>query len=283
MFITSTAERTLYTGQIMAKLLKPSALLRVRKVALCLRASDELYRSGRRLDMRFFPLGPDSAAAVAEFNPDLLIAPSQVLLALAAAHKLPDLKHLYYGAETLNDIERAFITDRLGVRPDPIYQATEGFLGAPCRQGTLHLNEDTLIVEREPLPGGRFRPIVTDLLRRTQAVVRLRLDDILEPTTCLCGSIRAAVRPVEGRVQDIWCWSDRQVFPREVEDHLAPLIPADHPWVATGHPNGIRLACRNEHAPRLAEALFVFGQPVEHVEYRADMDFPKRRHVRWQA
>ncbi|MDV6330629.1 cell division protein FtsA [Asticcacaulis sp. 201] len=281
MFITSPTERALYTGQIMAKLLKPSALLRVRKVALCLRASDELYRSAGRLDMRFFPLGPDSAAAIAEFNPDLLIAPSQVLLALASAHKLPDLKHLYYGAETLNDTERAFIGDRLGVRPDPIYQATEGFLGAPCRLGTLHLNEDALIIERDPLPGGRFRPIVTDLLRRTQAIVRLRLDDVLEPTTCLCGSARAAVRPVEGRIQDIWRWSDQQVFPRDVENRMAPLIPADHPWVATGHPKGVRLACRKADASRLAEALSVFGQPVEHVEYRADMDFPKRRHVRW--
>lgn len=280
LFITSARERAAYTGQIMAKLLSPKQLLSVRRVAVCLRAPNELYRAGR-LDLRFFPLGRDSAKSISAFAPDLVIAPSQVLLALAKAGHQPSLKHVFYGAETLNEIERAFITQRLGIRPDPIYQATEGFLGAPCQLGTLHLNEDSLRVEADWLDETRFRPIVTDLLRRTQAVVRLRLDDILQKTECACGSPLTAVMPVEGRIQDIWRW-ERPVYPREVEDLLAPLIPADHPWIAEASQTDIHLACLDEDAPALCNALKVFGKPIRQQPYRAERDYPKRRHVRWK-
>ncbi|ESQ88678.1 hypothetical protein [Asticcacaulis benevestitus] len=280
LFVTSAQERATYTGQIMAKLLSPLQLLSVRRVAVCLRAPNALYKAGR-IDLRFFPLGADSAEQIAAFSPDLVIAPPQVLLSLAKAGRVPSLKHVFYGAETLNRVERAFITERLGIRPDPIYQATEGFLGAPCRLGTLHLNEDSLIVEPETLAGDRFRPIVTDLVRRTQAVVRLRLDDILQKTHCPCGSPLTAVLPVEGRVQDIWWW-ERPIFPREVEDLLAPLIPAQHPWIAEASPKEIRLACLDEDANVLCDALKALGRPVLRRSYFAENDYPKRRHVRWQ-
>jgi putative adenylate-forming enzyme len=279
LFVTSAAERVAYTGQILAKLLSPFELLRIRRVAVCLRAPNALYSAGR-IDLRFFPLAADSAQQIAGFSPDLVIAPSQVLLAMARNGCVPSLRRLFYGAETLNGVERAFVTDRLGVRPDPIYQATEGFLGAPCRLGSLHLNEDSLIFEPEALAGGRFRPIVTDLLRRTQAVVRLRLDDILEVTSCTCGSPLTAVLPVEGRLQDVWQWP-KPIFPREVETLLSPLIPADHPWIAEGRSESIRLACRDEDFAVLGNALQVFGRPVVREIYRPEMDYPKRRHVRW--
>ncbi len=279
LFVTSAEERAAYTGQILARLLTPFDF-RLKRIALCLRAPNDLYRAGP-FDLRFFPLSAESAEAIADFNPDLLIAPSQVLLALASRDKRPRLKRLYYGAETLNATERDYITQRLGVRPDPIYQATEGFLGAPCRLGTLHLNEDSLIIERENLGSGRFRPIVTDLKRRTQAIVRLRLDDILEAATCTCGSPLAAVKPVEGRVQDIWRWPGQTVFPREVDEAVAPNLPAPHPWIATGHPGGIRYACRDADAPAVAAALAKFGRKLTRETYNLTMDFPKRRHVRW--
>jgi hypothetical protein len=94
-------------------------------------------------------LGGESQSA-----PLVRIDPQGVLLDLAVANRpLPALRRLFYGAETLNATERAFVTKRLGRRPDPIYQATEGFLGAPCRLGTLHLNEDAMIIERAPLGG----------------------------------------------------------------------------------------------------------------------------------
>ncbi|ESQ78358.1 hypothetical protein [Asticcacaulis sp. YBE204] len=278
LFVTTPIERAAYMGQLLGKLLTPLELMRYRRVALCLRAPNDLYRSGR-FDLRFFPLGGD-VADIEAFDPEVLVAPPQVLLKL---RPMPSLNRLFYGAETLNAIERDGITARLGVRPDPIYQATEGFLGAPCRLGTLHLNEDSLIVEHEPLDNqGRFRPVVTDLRRTSQAVIRLRLDDILQEATCPCGSALRAVRPVEGRIQDIWRWGDRPVFPGEVEAQVAPCLPPDHGWTATGSVTGIVFSvAHDEDADAVAKALRRFGQPVSRVTYDPAQDYPKRRHVRW--
>ncbi len=286
LFVTTPDERAIYAGTVLAKLVQPAQWATTKRVALCLRAGNSLYNldlAGMRL--RFFPLAPDHDAAIAalrEDRPDVLIAPPQLLLALAS--KAPDFRcpRLFYGAESLNDVERAFITERLGVRPDPIYQATEGFIGAPCRLGTLHLNEDSLIIEREPLDNqGRFRPIITDLRRRSQAVVRLRLDDVLQETTCSCGSPLKAVKPLMGRVGDVWRLKDRIVFPDEIQDLVAPLLPAHMQWVATIDGLGINIACPDEQASaRIAKALAILGRPVKRIAYDPAVDFPKRRHVR---
>ena len=42
-----------------------------------------------------------------------------------------------WGAEPMGVLERDWIGAALGVHPDPIYQATEGFLGAACPEGVL--------------------------------------------------------------------------------------------------------------------------------------------------
>lgn len=283
LFITSPAERALYSGRLAGKLLGPLELAGVRRIAVCLRAASRLYD---RKGVRFFALAsPERDTEIARFDPHILIAPSQVLLDMAAAGQvLPSLRRLYYGAETLNPAERAFVAECLGQRPDPIYQATEGFLGAPCKLGTLHLNEDALIIEREDIGGGRFRPIVTDLLRRTQLIVRLRLDDILRPCTCACGSALSAVMPVEGRVQDIWRWPDRTIYPADVEDAVTRCVSGHHRWLVIGSPSGITYACEHDaDAVPMAQALAQFGQPLTRMDYTGALDFPKRRHVRWQA
>lgn len=282
LFIASAEERALYGGMLTGKLFGPFELMGLKRIAVCLRAPNRLYE---KRQVRFFGLGDaDRDDGITAYDPQVLIAPPQVLLDLAQAGRpLPALKRLFYGAETLNTAERDFVQARLGRRPDPIYQATEGFLGAACRLGTLHLNEDALIIERAPLGGDRFQPIVTDLLRRSQLVVRLKLDDILRTVVCACGSPLMAVAPVEGRVQDIWRWGDQMVFPGEVETAVSPHLPPGHRWSATGHAGGIAYACEHDDdAPVLATALSVFGQPTARKPYDRSLDFPKRRHVRWR-
>lgn len=282
LFVTSATERAVYGGYLAGKLMTPFELAGVKRIAVCLRAPSRLYE---RRGMRFFGLQDEGRdAAIRAYDPDVLIAPSQVLLELAAHPQgLRSLRHLYYGAETLNATERAFIEQGLGRRPDPIYQATEGFLGAPCRLGTLHLNEDSFIIETETLGQGRFRPIITDLMRRTQLLVRLRLDDVLRATVCACGSPNMAVHPVEGRVADIWCWNDRTVFPGDVEAVVQPHVPANRQWTATGHAGGIDFACEDEaDATGVEAALRTFGKPLTRQVYDRATDVPKRRHVRWR-
>jgi putative adenylate-forming enzyme len=86
-----------------------------------------------------------------------------------------------------------------------IYQCTEGFLGFTCSHGTLHLNEDLLIFEKEYIDDVRFIPIITDLFRKTQPIIRYRLDDILveKKTPCPCGCIFQALERIEGRCDDL--------------------------------------------------------------------------------
>ena len=58
-----------------------------------------------------------------------------------------------------------------------------------CEKGNLHFNEDLLIIEKEYIDKEkkRFFPIITDLNRTTQPVIRYKLDDIIhEKLDCQC-------------------------------------------------------------------------------------------------
>lgn len=298
LFLVSPGERADYLGHALARLLPPHALFRSCRIALCLRADSALYRdvTGAGL-ISFIFLGLDipieeKLARLDAFRPHALIAPSHVLADISRRGRDTGgwpLRRVFYGAEPMPEAERTLIGRRLGLRPDPIYQATEGFIGASCGFGTLHLNEDVMIVEKEPVAGtSRFRPVVTDLRRTSQPVVRLRLDDLLESAPpCRCGSPLQAVRGVEGRVGDLWRFSGQFIAPRAVEEALAEAMGPDREWRATASPSGILI----EVAPDLAEAarcalarLFAgaTAPPVATAPAPA-RDGPKRRRVRWDS
>jgi putative adenylate-forming enzyme len=297
LFLASRKERGRYIGHALARLLPPDALTRRRRIALCLRADNRLYRDagGGPIEIRFFGLdGPSDARlnAIIEFAPDVLIAPSGVLADIArqvsAGARFPKLERLFYGAEPMGEAERAWIQGVLGARPDPIYQATEGFLGCACVLGTLHLNEEVLIVEREPVTGtDRFQPIVTDLRRVTQPMVRVLLDDLLEPLPepCPCGSPRLAVRGVEGRVGDLWRWGDAVITPRAVDTLVSAAAGAQREWRAVAARDRVTLEIDgNGAAPaQQLEALLRLHDvriPVEAAPL-SPQDGPKRRRVSW--
>jgi putative adenylate-forming enzyme len=110
-------------------------------------------------------------------------------------------------AEVVEPDDRLVIEQAFGVPLQEIYQATEGFLGASCQAGRVHLNEEFVHIEPEWLDGEqrRFRPIVTDFTRTTQLVVRYRLDDVLLDATgpCACGRVTRSLDAIEGRMDDV--------------------------------------------------------------------------------
>ncbi|RYD90705.1 MAG: hypothetical protein EOP61_28980, partial [Sphingomonadales bacterium] len=264
-FLASAGERAEYLGQALARLLPWDGLLRRRRIALCLRADSALYRdvgNAGPFAFRFFRLGmpaPELQRELAAFDPHVFVAPSHVLAALArAGAQARSLQRVFYGAEPMGTLERAWIGTQIGVRPDPIYQATEGFLGAACAHGTLHLNEDTLIIERQPVAGtDRFQPIVTDLRRTTQPMVRVLLDDLLQARAgpCPCGSPLAGAEPVEGRVGDLWRWGDVVIAPREVEAAVSGAVGADVDWRAFGGSRQVTVEIDRAMADRAIEAV----------------------------
>lgn len=297
-FLASRAERARYLGQALAKLLPWDGLIRPRRIALCLRADSALYRevtNAGPFRFRFLRLNApcdELKRELASFAPHVFIAPSHVLAELAReGFRLDALQQLFYGAEPMGEAEQGWVAAALGRRPEPIYQATEGFLGAACRHGTLHLNEDSLVIERAPVPGvNRFCPIVTDLRRTTQAMVRVQLDDLLEPLDgpCPCGSALLAVRGVEGRMDDLWRWGEAVVTPRDVETALSQAVGPETDWRAVGAATGVHIEIDAVHATTATAAVQTMlerrgvHRPVG-ASPRTPLEGSKRRRVRWRG
>ncbi|MBP9540830.1 MAG: CoF synthetase, partial [Vitreoscilla sp.] len=90
-FVVSPAEQARWAGTILAKLL-PQGLLSGERVALVLRANNNLYEriDNRFIAFRFFDLlqaFDDIAAQLQAYRPSIIVAPAQVLRALALAQQ----------------------------------------------------------------------------------------------------------------------------------------------------------------------------------------------------
>lgn len=212
-FLVSDKERSLWAGTMLAKTL-PKRHLHGVKIAFFMRADSNLYETvqSRLIKFRFFDMQRDISQhfeKLKEFKPTILVAPPSCLLKIAewnAAQQISPKKIISI-AEVLEqaDAERiktAFQTDTI----HQVYQCTEGFLGVTCEYGVLHINEDIIHVEKEWLDERRFLPIITDLRRRAQPIIRYRLNDVLveKKEPCKCGSPFTALEKIEGRQDDIF-------------------------------------------------------------------------------
>ena len=215
LFLVADDERARYAGAIMAKVL-PRSIFSAHRVAFFMRANNNLYTAtrSRNLHFEFFDLlraVRDHTVRLEQINPTLLFAPPSVLLELAKQVSGKGLnirpEKIYAIAETLDELDRKRIEMAFGSRVHQVYQCTEGFLGITCAIGVLHLNEDLVSIECEWIDrdSGKFIPIITDFSRRTQPIIRYRLNDILtvrkEP--CPCGSPLLALECIEGRTDDV--------------------------------------------------------------------------------
>lgn len=216
LFLVSPAERMAWAGSILAKLL-PGSLLEEHRIAFFLRANSRLYETvgGRRIRFEFFDLFDEVShhlSRLATFQPDVLVAPPSMLRFIGAAIEEGrlqlGLKRLLAVAEVLDPLDEAILSRQFGMPVHQVYQCTEGFLASSCSLGTLHVNEDLVVIQKDLLDpaSGKFAPIVTDFSRLTQPIVRYRLDDVLtekrEP--CACGSVFMALESIEGRCDDIF-------------------------------------------------------------------------------
>lgn len=293
LFLASTAERARYVGQSVARMLPLSAPLSGGRIALVLRADSELYRDagGGRFSFLHVPLGlgaQDMADRLRAFRPTVVIAPPREMSTLARTGvALPDLRRLLWGSEPMAALERRWIGSKLGLRPDPIYQATEGFVAAPCRYGALHLNDDSMDIELEPVDGiDAARPIVTDLRRHVQPMVRVRMDDLvrLDPVPCRCGFAGRVVSPVSGRVQDVWHTPTGAMLPDEVDDRMTAALGPAARWRVRGSPTRVEVTVDDGRLAGIAAETVGSMMRGATVTTRAgpDDDGPKRRRVTWE-
>lgn len=294
MFLASASERATQIGQSIARLLPLRTIITGARIALILRADSDLYRDvgTGRFAFLHMPLGLDAAdmgGRLAAFRPTVLIAPPRELAMLAESGLgLPDtLQRIFWGGEPIAPVERAALARDLGLRPDPIYQATEGFIASSCRHGGLHLNDDSMEIELESVAGtDAFRPIVTDLMRTTQPMVRVRLDDLVRPsrTPCPCASARRTIEPVLGRVDDVWRIGETCITPETVDDHFAVRMPDHSAWRVEGSPDGVWATIVDEaHRHDMTDAITAIHPGVEATIQLAEaITGPKRRRITWR-
>ena len=211
-FLVSPEESALWAGYMLKRML-PRPYLARHSIAFFLRANSNLYTAVKSplIRFEFYDLLEALDAHIPRLNaqkPTILIAPAQVLQQLA---RHPDLaihpKKIISVAEVLEPQVKTRIEQRFGTPVHQIYQCTEGFLAHTCAYGNLHLNEDMVYIEKDWIDreSGRFAPIITDFNRKSQPVIRYRLDDVLiaNDTPCPCGSAFARISAIEGRCDDI--------------------------------------------------------------------------------
>jgi putative adenylate-forming enzyme len=237
LFLVSQREKAMWAGTLLAKLLGRS-ILGNERIALVLRAGSTLYDRMSALRLRF--LFVDQAqpwekitAALKNFDSTVLVAPARVLRLLAESGFTGRPRRIISVAEVLDDIDRSKMETVFGVRVEQIYQATEGLLGNTCNHGTMHLNEPYILIEKEWLDveRTRFVPIVTDLWRTAQPVIRYRMNDVLRAHAgCACGRAATAIDAIEGRIDDV-LWLDGlrdpvPVFPDLLSRVIVAALPS---------------------------------------------------------
>jgi putative adenylate-forming enzyme len=216
LFLASQEEQAAWAGTILARTLHHLSPRRLR-VAFFLRSNSNLYEQvgGGLIHFCYFDLMlplDEVVSALNNFQPHIIIGPPSLLGFLAHASIREQLhikpKRLISVAEVLEEQEKQRIEATFQIPVHQIYQCTEGLLAVSCEQGSLHIQEDAVILQFEALPGSdgqRVMPIVTDLWRKTQPIIRYRLNDVLqlESRACPCGSPFRVIRSIEGRCDDI--------------------------------------------------------------------------------
>ncbi|NJL04297.1 MAG: hypothetical protein HC911_05150 [Chloroflexaceae bacterium] len=225
LFLASPTERAIWAGVILARALPPlpHMLHHARtgyRVALFLRAPNQLYTaaSGGMVQVRYAGLAAaqrepaQALAQLVQWQPHAIVAPPSLLVQLA---QLPAATHLHPErlvsvAEVLEPHDHALLAARWGVPVQQIYQATEGVLAITCQAGRLHLQADLLAFQLVPVPDadpalGYMQPIITDLWRTTQPMLRFALDDVVQvdPRPCPCRAGMPVLQAVIGRASDL--------------------------------------------------------------------------------
>jgi putative adenylate-forming enzyme len=243
-FLVSHEEQLRWAGTILARAVRP--LRPGLRAAFFLRANSRLYEQTASLvRFEFFDLFAPIEQAVSRLNalaPHVIVAPPSMLGLLADAHARGVLRvtprQLISVAEVLEPQDRERLQAVFQVQVDEVYQCTEGLIAVTCARGSLHVQEDVMVMQPTPLIAARtsapnrVTPILTDLWRRTQPIVRYALDDVLTlgHRACSCGSDWQCIDAIDGRHDDLCAFPDasgalRTIFPDAIRRMLLLADP----------------------------------------------------------
>jgi len=118
----------------------------------------------------------------------------------------PNLKAVVISGETCNDKMREDIIQFFKVPIIDEYNSNEGFLASSCREGNLHISEDTVFMMVRKENGelsltGRGELILTQLYSSAFPLINYTQGDIIEivDNHCSCGSNFRIIKEVVGR------------------------------------------------------------------------------------
>ena len=222
-FLVSLEERAQWVSLVMTRVIKPK-LFKKQKVAFFLRANSNLYASisSGLFEFKYFDIFKPMDELMTELNayqPHVLASQPSILIDIAKAQKMNQINiepiQLISFAEVLHLNDKESIESIFKTQITEVYQCTEGFLGASCKFGTMHLNEDFIQFEKEWIDENKFYPIITDFTRQTQPVVKYKLNDVLQikERECECGSKLLAIEKIIGRDDDVLIISNIKVYP----------------------------------------------------------------------
>lgn len=212
-FLLNERERAKWVAYILDRVV--SLGFKRQKIAFFLRANNELYESAKSkfISFNFFDIYipfENHLKRLDDLYPSVLIAQPSILIMIAKKKEINELnispKKIVSVAEVLSKEDKEYLQKVFRCQISEVYQCTEGFLANSCKEGYLHFNEDFLVIEKKYInkEKSKFHPIVTDLLRESQPVVRYELNDIIvEKKNCKCGCKFLAIEKIEGRSDDI--------------------------------------------------------------------------------
>lgn len=213
--VLSQTERELYSCLLWARNGIPRSV-KSHRVLFAIRTNNPAYMEIRSFGVKLVYVDytrppADLVKLINEKKLNILAGPPSLLALLAVHRNL--LKHRIEAvisyAEVLETELKASLEKSFGAPVAQIYQGAEGFIGSTCQKGSLHLNEDTVLVEEHDAGdtlGGAKKVVLTDLYRTTQPIIRYSLNDVLEidPRGCTCGSCFRVIKNIHGRADDIF-------------------------------------------------------------------------------
>ena len=237
LFLVSESERAKWTALVLSRVIRPK-LFRKKKIAFFLRANSNLYASVQSalFEFRYFDIFKPIHQLLIDLNafePDVVAAQPSVLMDIASGQKRKDIhilpKQIISFAEVLHESDKAYVQSVFHVPISEVYQCTEGFLGFTCRNGTMHLNEDFIKVDKEWIDEDKFYPIITDFSRNSQPVVKYKLNDILQvkKSPCPCGTALVGIEKILGRDDDVLIFGRTKIYPDLITRRIA-LVNDDY-------------------------------------------------------
>ena len=239
MHFISEKEQRGWAGFMLARGLDGSILGR-HKIGLILRANSNTFESigSRKIQFCFYDLMQpldEMHEQMLRDEVDVLIGPPSVLRYLADQKSSLKPRRLISSAEVLDELDRKVIEGYFGQIVHQFYSSTEGEIAATCERGNLHLNEGIMVIEKEWIDKGKgwFHPIITDFKRKTQPIIRYRLNDILvvSKQQCECGDARESIESIMGRQDDVFYvpMLNGQGYEKVAPDFIRRAVMQMHP------------------------------------------------------